>query len=127
MSFGLMYKRSDRVSDMIREVICEMLLRDLNDPRLESITLTGVELTSDLRLATVYFSARGSVPREEAALHGFQSSAGYIKKKLGRELRLRYTPDLIFKVDRSFEYGTKIDRLIQTIKEEKDGTPPEDG
>lgn len=111
---------------MIREVICEMLLRDLNDPRLETITVTEVEVTDDLKLATVFFSARGSHPNEESALEGLQGATGYIKKKLGRELRLRYTPDLIFKVDHSFEYGSKIDRLIQNIKEEKNGAPPED-
>lgn len=116
----MLYKRADRVSDLIREVIGEMLLRDLNDPRLESVTITAVEMTDDLKLATVFFSAMGSHPREEESLRGLQSAAGYIKKRLGRELRLRYIPDLLFKVDHSFDYGSKIDRLIRTINEEKD-------
>jgi ribosome-binding factor A len=122
----MVYKRSDRVGDMVREVLCEMLLRDLKDPRLETITITDVVLTQDLKLGTVYFSARGDQAREEAALHGLQSAAGYIRKRLGKELRLRYIPDLSFKVDHSFEYGDKIDRLIDTIKKEKTGEPPED-
>src|SRR3990170_4081059 len=116
----MLYKRADRVSDLIREVIGEMLLRDLNDPRLESVTITAVEMTDDLKLATVFFSAMGSPPKEEESLRGLQSAAGYIKKRLGRELRLRYIPDLLFKVDHSFDYGSKIDRLIRTINEEKD-------
>ncbi len=120
------YKRSDRVGDMIREVLCEMLLRDLNDPRLTTITITDVVVTRDLKIGTVYFSARGDPPREESALRGLQSATGYIRKRLGRELRLRYVPDLFFKVDHSFEYGDKIDRLIQTIKKEEDLEPPED-
>ncbi len=122
----MMQKRADRVGDLIREVICEMLLRDLNDPRLESVTITDVEVTRDLKTATVFFSARGSRPQEEASLHGLQSASGYIKRKLGRELRLRYVPDLFFKVDQSFDYGSKIDRIIQTIREEEEGNPPED-
>ncbi len=122
----MVYKRSDRVGDMIRQVVGEMLLRDLSDPRLSSVTLTGVKVTQDLKQATIFFSAMGERSREEAALHGLQSAAGYIKKELGRELRLRFVPDLLFKVDRSFDYGNRIDRLIQTIKEEEEGNPPED-
>jgi len=118
-------KRPQRVGDLIREVICEMLLRDLNDPRLESVTITEVEVTADLKLATVFFSAMGNRSREEVALHGLQSATGYIRKKLGKELRLRYVPDLLFKVDQSFEYGSKIDRLIRTLQEEKNGNSEE--
>jgi ribosome-binding factor A len=119
-------KRPQRVGDLIREVICEMLLRDLNDPRLESVTITEVEVTADLKLATVFFSAMGNRSREETSLHGLQSATGYIRKKLGKELRLRYVPDLLFKVDQSFEYGSKIDRLIRTLQEEKNGNSEED-
>jgi len=118
-------KRPQRVGDLIREVICEMLLRDLNDPRLESVTITEVEVTADLKLATVFFSAMGNRSREEASLYGLQGATGYIRKKLGKELRLRYVPDLLFKVDQSFEYGSKIDRLIRTLHEEKNGNSEE--
>ncbi len=106
---------------MIREVIGELLLRDLRDPRLEMVTLTEVKVAADLKSATVYFSARGVVQKEEEALEGFQSAGGYIKKALAKELRLRYTPELFFKVDHSFEYGSKIDRLIKTIHREEEG------
>ena len=121
----MLSKRPQRVGDLIREVICEMLLRDLNDPRLESVTITEVEVTADLKLATVFFSAMGNQSREEVSLHGLQSATGYIRKKLGKELRLRYVPDLLFKVDQSFEYGSKIDRLIRTLQEEKNGNSEE--
>ena len=103
-----------------------MLLRDLNDPRLEPVTITEVEVTEDLRLARVYFTAMGNRSKEEASLQGLQSATGYISKKLGRELRLRYVPDLLFKVDHSFDYGSKIDRLFETLKEKKNGSSQED-
>jgi ribosome-binding factor A len=122
----MQYKRSHRVGDLIRQIIGEMLLRDLNDPRLESVTITGVEVTDDLKTATVFFSAMGIPAREEASTQGLRSAAGYIKKQLGRELRLRYVPDLFFKVDQSFDYGSRIDRLLQNVKEETEGDPPED-
>lgn len=114
------------MGDLIRQVIGEMLLKDLNDPRLAAVTLTDVEVTADLKTATVFFSAMGSQVQEEASLHGLQSAAGYIRKKLGKELRLRFVPDLLFKVDHSFDYGSKIDRLIQTIKKEQEEDPPKD-
>jgi len=114
------YKRSQRVGDLIREVISEMILRDLGDPRLETVTITEVEMTPDLKLARVFFSARGDQRREGAALQGLESAAGFIKKNLGRELRLRCMPELIFQLDRSFEYGSKIDRLIRIIQDEKE-------
>jgi ribosome-binding factor A len=120
------FKRAHRVGDLIREVICEMLLRDLTDPRLESVTIIEVEVTDDLKLATVFFSSMGIQSKEEACLQGLQSAAGYIKKRLGRELRLKYIPDLVFKVDHSFDYGSKIDRLIKTIQEEDEGDLKED-
>jgi ribosome-binding factor A len=122
----MQYKRADRVGDLIREVISEMILRDLSDPRLETVTITEVEVTDDLKQARVFISARGDQAREKSAVQGLESASGLIKKKLGRELRLRCTPELMFKVDHSFEYGSKIDRLIQDIKEEKDGDSQED-
>jgi len=119
----MQYKRSHRVGDLIREILSEMILRDLGDPRLEVVTITEVEVTDDLKQARVFFSARGNQLQEDAALHGLESAAGVMRKKLGREMRLRYIPELMFKVDHSFEYGSKIDRLIQTIQEEKGGDP----
>ncbi len=113
-------RRAHRVSDLIREVVCEVLLRELKDPRLESVTITDVEVTGDLKMAKVFFSAMGNRALEEASLHGFQSAAGYIKRRLGRELRLKYIPDLSFQLDHSFEYGKKIDQLIRAVQAEKD-------
>jgi ribosome-binding factor A len=120
------YKRCQRVGELIREVLSEMILRDLSDPRLETVTITEVEVTSDLKLARVFFNARGDRVREEAALQGLESAAGFIKKNLGRGLRLRHMPELMFQVDHSFEYGSKIDRLIQTIQDEKKTDSQED-
>ena len=111
---------------MIREVISEMILRDLRDPRVETVTITEVEVTADLKLARVYFSARGDQAREKAALQGLEGAAGFIKKNLGRELRLRYMPELMFEVDHSFAYGSKIDRLIRSIQDEKEKDPQGD-
>ena len=119
-------RRAHRVRDLIREVVCEVLLRELKDPRLESVTITDVEVTGDLKMAKIFFSAMGNRALEEASLQGFESATGYIKRRLGSELRLKYTPDLSFQVDHSFEYGTKIDQLIRAVQAEKDEAGKED-
>lgn len=122
----MLYKRAERVGDLLREIISEIILKDLNDPRLDLITITEVEITDDLKIATVFFSAMGNKAKEEESLSGLQSAAGYIKKRLGKELRLRYIPQLVFKLDRSFDYGSKIDRLLKDLREEKDHDHQED-
>ncbi|MGQ9694299.1 MAG: 30S ribosome-binding factor RbfA [Thermodesulfobacteriota bacterium] len=122
----MLYKRAERVGDLLREIISEIILRDLNDPRLDLITITEVEITDDLKIATVFFSAMGNKAKEEESLCGLQRAAGYIKKRLGKELRLRYIPQLVFKIDRSFDYGSKIDRLLKDLREEKDRDHQED-
>lgn len=118
--------RANRVGDLIRQILSEMLIRDLNDPRLEFVTITGVTVSSDLRCATVHFSAMGNPQREQESLHGLERAAGYMKKKLGKELRLRYMPDLQFRIDHSFEYGSKIEKLLQGIHQAKEGKTPTD-
>lgn len=122
----MLFKRAERVGDLLREIISEIILKDLNDPRLDLVTITEVEITDDLKIATVFFSAMGNKAKEEESLSGLQSAAGYIKKRLGKELRLRYIPQLIFKLDRSFDYGSKIDRLLRDLREEKDRDHQED-
>lgn len=118
--------RANRVGDLIHQVLSEMLIRELNDPRLESVTITGVTVSSDLRCATVHFSAMGDPRREQESLHGLERAAGYMKKKLGKELRLRYMPDLQFRIDRSYEYGSKIEKLLQRIHQAKEKKTPAD-
>ncbi len=122
----MLYKRAERVGDLLREIISEIILKDLNDPRLDLITITEVEITDDLKIATVFFSAMGNKTKEEESLCGLQRAAGYIKRRLGKELRLRYIPQLVFKIDRSFDYGSKIDRLLKDLQEEKDRDHQED-
>jgi len=119
------FARSDRVGVLIQQVISELLRKKIQDPRLKDATITEVKLSSDLRIAKIYFVVPGPAENKEDAKKGFQKALGYLKRSLGRQLNLRYMPDLQFYYDESFEYGSNIDRLLNSIKTDKgsDHTP----
>ena len=114
--------RPDRIGEEIRRIISELLLQGLKDPRLNSmISISAVDVTSDYSYATVYFTVlqAGTAQDEDAladVIDGFESSKGFIRSRIGSALRLRHTPELIFKVDRSQEYGRHIDEIIETLE-----------
>ncbi len=116
--------RQDRIGEEIRRIISELLIKGLKDPRLdEMISITAVEVTSDYSYATVYFSVLGTDSDEEGMneiADGFTSSQGFIRNQIGKQLKLRHTPELIFKADRSEEYGRHIDGIIESLNISKD-------
>ena len=109
------YPRSERVQAAIHSALSDLIRKKIQDPRTELVTISGVRLTSDLRIAYVYFSVFGGEHRIEAALEGLRSSRGYIKKMIAPKLGLRYMPDLKFIHDPSFDQGAKIDALLQSV------------
>ena len=115
------FARADRVSGLIQKVLSDILQKDIKDPRLKMATITGVEVSRDLKLARIYFTAPDGEQAKDAAIKGFDSARGYIKRTLAHELDLKYMPDIKFIYDASIEYGAHIDRLIQLTKE-PDGT-----
>lgn len=90
-----------------------MLVRDLRDPRLRGITLTGVRMDDDLRHGRVYFSHLESSARAPAAIAGFKSASGFIRREIGKALSLRYTPELTFEFDPALERAARIDALLK--------------
>ena len=112
------FSRSDRVSGLIQKVLSEILNKDIGDPRLKMATITAVEVSRDLRMARVYFTAPGGKQKKDAAIKGFNSARGFIKKALAQEIDLKYMPDIKFFYDESLEYGAHIDELIESTKSE---------
>ena len=112
------FSRADRVSGLIQEVLSDLLKKNIRDPRLEMATITGVKMSRDLKLARIYFAIYGDSEKSEAAVRGFESARGFIKRSLARRLGLRYMPDLKFFYDESFEYGSHIDLLLDKISTE---------
>ena len=110
------FARSDRVSGQIQKILSEILLKKVKDPRLEHVHITDVKLSRDLRIARIYFVTSGNKKNIEAALKGFKSAIGYVKRSLARQLGLRYMPDLKFFYDESFDYGSHIDSVLKALK-----------
>jgi len=116
----LNFKRAERVGDLIRREISEMLIRGIKDPRIGLVTITRVRISDDLRVAKVYFSVMGGEEERERNLQGLESARGFIKREMGKRVRLRYVPEIVFRYDPSLEYADHIDRLIKEIRKEED-------
>ncbi|HHN93605.1 MAG TPA: 30S ribosome-binding factor RbfA [Anaerolineae bacterium] len=110
---GTKYRR--RVSELIQTQLTALLERKVNDPRLEMVTITGVEVTPDTKRADVYFSVLGGEEAQAEALAGLESASGWLQRELGRRLRLRNTPVLVFHYDPSLEHGEHIAGLLDDL------------
>lgn len=113
------YTRAERISGKIQHAITELLNKKMQDPRIEMATISGVKMTSDLRIAYVYITVFGDDKRIADVLEGFKSSKGFIKKRIASKLGLKYMPDLRFIRDDSFDKAAKMDALIKSAVSSK--------
>ena len=115
-------RRADRVAAAIREEVATFLAEDVKDPRITGlVTVTGVDVTRDLRHAKVYVSVMGSDTERAATLDGLASVATHLRSRLGRALRLRLAPEISFHLDESIARAARIESLLAQLK---DGSPP---
>lgn len=114
------YKRSTRVADQIRMEVADILMRKTKDPRVGIVTVTDVELTSDLRLARIFVTTGPDEKQEAGALAGLANAAGFIRAELGRRVNLRYTPELVFHKDVTGPRGDRILSLLTELQESLD-------
>jgi ribosome-binding factor A len=118
-------RRADRVAEAIREEVATFLAEDAKDPRLVGlVTVTGVEVTRDLRNARVFVSVLGTETERAATFDGLDSLAGHLRARVGRALRLRLAPEISFRPDESIARAARIETLLAQIK---DVQPPADG
>ena len=96
-----------------------MIAAEIKDPRLRKVTVTDVEVTGDLREAKIFVSHPLDDLSEEALLDGLQSAAGFIRRAVGDQVRLRVTPALLFHLDRSLAYGARIEKVLRDLKTEE--------
>ncbi|MCK5837731.1 MAG: 30S ribosome-binding factor RbfA [Desulfobacula sp.] len=108
------YSRAERISVKIQSVLTELLSKKIQDPRIEMVTISGVKLSADLRIAQVYFAVYGDEKRIKAALEGFKRSKGFIKKRIAPQLGLKFMPDLKFVHDDTFDKAARMDELIKS-------------
>jgi ribosome-binding factor A len=110
-------RRPDRVAEAIREAVAMFLAEGVKDPRVTGlVTVTGVDVTRDLRHARVHVSILGTEAEKKETVEGLASVAGHLRAKLGRTLRLRVTPELDFKYDASIAHAARIDSLLEQIR-----------
>ena len=111
--------RVSRVGEQIKKELSQILQTELKDPRVGFVTVTGVDVTNDLSQARVYISVMGDDTQKEETLRALDKAQGFLRSELGRRIRLRQIPELLFKFDTSIEYGSRIEQLLQEINREE--------
>ena len=111
------YQRSDRVGDLLLEVIAEVLRRDIRDPRVQAVNLTAVKVSKDLRHARIFFNLLGDSGDKSEVLKGLRSATGFVRSKLGKQWTLRFVPSIEFVYDDTEEAALRVESLLKTIRE----------
>jgi ribosome-binding factor A len=104
----------------IQHEISSMLVRGLKDPRIGFVTVTGVDMSPDLRHARVFVTTMGSAAEKKASLEALQRAAGWIRHELGQRIRMKFLPEIVFRADVSQEYGEHIDQLLDETRKPPD-------
>ncbi len=117
----LPYKRSQRVGDLVREEVADIIMYRLKDPRIGFVTVTGVDMSPDMKMARVFVSVLKEEDRE-LTMEILNSSKSYMRSLLSKRLRMKFIPTVEFKFDTSIEYGYKIDKLLKEIKDRDEDT-----
>jgi ribosome-binding factor A len=111
-------KRSSRVGDQIKREISEIVLLILKDPKLGFITITDVELTDDLRYAKVFYSVLGDEKERKESQQGLERAKGFIQREIGKRIRLKHVPQIIFRYDHTTERAARIEQLLKQVRTE---------
>lgn len=115
-------KRPKRVADIIKNEIALLLLSKVKDPRLSQVVIVNAEVTRDLRKAIIYYSILGDEQQRKKAAEGLARAKGFIRSHLARELGMRATPDLVFKLDLSMVHQQEMEMLLKEIKTDDDSS-----
>jgi ribosome-binding factor A len=120
-------RRPDRVAEAIREEVATFLAEGVKDPRITGmVTVTGVEVTRDLRQARVFVSIMGDEATRATTLEGLRSLAFHLRSRLGKSMRLRGAPELDFRLDASVAHAARIETLLAQLREEGPAKPADD-
>lgn len=108
--------RTNRVAEQIKKELGIVIQREMKDPRIGFITVTGVEVTNDLSQAKIYISVLGSDEQRQESIKALEKAQGFLRSEIGSRIQMRHVPELIFKLDHSIEYGNKIESIISKLK-----------
>lgn len=107
--------KQGRMNERIRQVLSQLLLREISDPRLRDITVTEVALDPELMYAKVYVSAMGDESREKEVMTGFRRANGFLRREVGKRISLRNTPELHFQWDHTLAHAERINQIISSL------------
>ncbi len=114
------HSRPERVGQEIQAAIGQIIARgELRDPRIGFITITGVKVSPDLRVARVFYSMIGSEKEREETQKGLDAAKGYVRREVTSAVNLRVSPEIFFSFDESVGEGDKIDRLLRKVREKE--------
>lgn len=108
--------RVQRIKQQIKKETTLILQEDLKDPRIGFVTITDVQLSSDLKYAKIYVSIFGDEEDKNQTMQGLKSATGFIRSMIGKRIRLRYTPEIIFEQDNSLDNIEYINKLLEEVK-----------
>jgi ribosome-binding factor A len=114
-------ERPDRVGDQVRVELADLLAREVHDPGIGFLTIIRVKITADLQQARVYYTSMGDEKARKDSQRALERATPFLRRQLGRRLRLRRVPDLQFFFDESIERGDRIERILQELQAERTG------
>ncbi|GAK10963.1 LOW QUALITY PROTEIN: ribosome-binding factor A [Geomicrobium sp. JCM 19039] len=106
--------RAQRVGEQMKKEMSDILMREVKDPRVQFVTVTGVDVTGDLQQATVYVTVLGEDEEKDATLKALKK-AKFIRSEIGKRIQLRKTPEIDFSLDESIAYGNRIEELLKDL------------
>ncbi|OPX86227.1 MAG: Ribosome-binding factor A [Pelotomaculum sp. PtaB.Bin104] len=109
--------RPERLAEAIKKEVSDMLREEIKDPRIGFVSITAVKVSKDLRYAEIYASILGEPADQKASIKALTGAQGFIRCELGRRIRLRYTPELTFKLDQSIGRGAQLIKLIEEVQD----------
>ena len=119
-------RRVQRMQELILEVLSELIVLKVKDPRLQSLSLTGVRITPDLKKAMVTYSLYDDTADKAAAQKSLEGAAGFFRREIGSKLEIKHTPEIRFEFDRNMEYAQHMAKVLKDLKPESEGPPLEE-
>ncbi|NLY51440.1 MAG: 30S ribosome-binding factor RbfA [Firmicutes bacterium] len=119
------HQRVQRVREAIKQEASD-IIRKMKDPRVAFVTVTDAEVSRDLRHVKIFVSVLGDDDTKRAAMEGLERATGYIRSEIGQRIRLRHTPEIVFRWDESIERGARISQLLRELREESSDSEDQD-
>jgi len=119
-------QRAQRLAELLKKEIADILLKEIKDPRIGFVSVTDIDVSNDLRHASVYVSVLGNEDERQNTMEGLEKATGYIRKLIGERIKIYHTPEIIFKYDSSLEHGIHISHIIDEIKDENENDQQDD-